>query len=256
MRAVKKECTARVVVFDFDGLLVDGLNECILVSWNGFHGKGPEFFGPEGLEAIPAQFKEAFKNHRNFSRHLGHFVSPFYLHEHFTSQAQFDAAFSTIPIAAVDDFVDRANAARQAARDAHYQRWLEYHAFYPGILAMLKSISCPIYIVTGKDAASVDELMRRSGIDVPLERIFGECRDKVAVLKQIASAHDAAPSEVYFFDDNVSNARSAHESGFNAYWATWGYNAPDHWGIARAVDLPEISLDDMVGMKLVAEACA
>ncbi len=245
-----KETTSKVLVFDFDGLLVDGLNECILVSWNGFHDKDVDSFSPEGLAAIPEKFKDAFKNHRNFSRHLGHFVSPFYLDGHFTSQREFDAAFATIPARAVDAFVERVNACRAQARLAHYRRWLEYHAFYPGVQALLQQIADPVYIVTGKDAASVDELLQCADIQVPVERVYGECRDKVAVLKQIARAQEVAPSEVYFFDDNVTNARAAFEGGFNAYWATWGYNAPDHWAIARAADLPVISLDDFLGMNL------
>lgn len=246
----------KAIAFDFDGLLVDGLNECVLVSWNGFHSKGLDAFGPAGLAAIPVQFIDTFKNHRNFSRHLGHFITPFYLEQHFSSQAEFDAAFAALDTAAVDGFVARVTAYRHAAREAAYPLWLQYHSFYPGVEQLLEELSCPIYIVTGKDAASVDELLRCAGVQLPAARIFGECQDKVAVLQQIAARAGIRPQELYFFDDNVSNARAAHQHGFAAYWATWGYNAPDHWAIAAAAALPALSLNSFIGMGLGAEVTA
>ena len=102
----------KVYAFDFDGLLVDGLNECVLVSWNGFHNIGVDSFGPDGLEAIPAKFIDTFKNHRNFSRHLGHFVTPFYVRGHFKNQADFDTAYAAIDESIVSSFVTRVNAYR------------------------------------------------------------------------------------------------------------------------------------------------
>lgn len=244
---------SKVFAFDFDGLLVDGLNECVLVSWNGFHNKGIEHFGSEGLEAIPASFIDTFKNHRNFSRHLGHFITPFYAHKHFKNQTDFDAAYSQLDDNVVNGFVERVNAYRKTARQIHYKQWLQYHSFYPGIENLLKEISCPIYIVTGKDAASVNEILQCSNILIPPEKIFGECREKVTVLSKIAKMEHVSTNEVSFFDDNISNARNAHEHGFNSYWATWGYNAPDHWEIAQAAGVPIISLDDFHEMNLVAE---
>lgn len=236
------------VALDFDGLLVDGLNECVLVSWNGFHQRELDAFGPEGLDAVPAQFIDRFTNHRNFARHLGHFAAPFYLPRHFSSQAEFDAAFATLDPVAVEDFVMRASAYRDSVRRKHYQRWLQYHAYYPGVERLLKNLDCSIYIVTGKDAASVDELLRRAGITVSAARIFGECRNKIPVLKQIADIEGADTIDVSFFDDNVMNACSAHRNGFTSYWATWGYHAPDHPALARAAGVTALSLDAFAAM--------
>jgi FMN phosphatase YigB (HAD superfamily) len=239
---------AKAIAFDFDGLLVDGLNECVLVSWNGFHQKDLDAFGPAGLDAVPADFIDTFKNHRNFARHLGHFASPFYLPRHFSNQAEFDAAFATLDAGAVEDFARRVAEYRNHARQKYHLRWLEYHAYYPGVERLLKKLACPVYLVTGKDTASVDELLRRAGIVVPIEHIFGECREKVPVLELIADIEDADPIEISFFDDNVMNACSAHESGFRSYWATWGYHAPDHAAIARAAGVTALSLDAFAAM--------
>ncbi|TCV79977.1 HAD family hydrolase [Sulfurirhabdus autotrophica] len=244
---------SKVFAFDFDGLLVDGLNECVLVSWNGFHNKGIEHFGPEGLDAIPASFIDTFKNHRNFSRHLGHFITPFYAHKHFKNQIDFDDAYSQIDEKVVNGFVERVNLYRKAARQTQYKQWIQYHSFYTGVENLLKDISYPIYIVTGKDATSVSEILQYSNIHIPSEKIFGECREKVNVLRNIAQMEHAKMSEVLFFDDNITNAINAHKNGFNSYWATWGYNAPDHWDIAKESEVPIISLHDFHEMGLVEE---
>jgi FMN phosphatase YigB (HAD superfamily) len=232
----------QAAVFDFDGLLVDGLDECVLVTWNGFHEKGADAFGPEGLEAVPAHFIETFRHHRSFSRHLGHFASAFYLPRRFGSQAAFDAAFATLETGLVEDFVVRVSEYRNRVRHQHYERWLQYHAFYPGVALLLRNRVCPIYIVSGKDASSVGELLRHGRIAVPAERIFGECRDKIAALRQIAETEGVKATEIRFFDDNVMNACDAHENGFTSYWADWGYHAPDHPALARAAGVTELSL--------------
>lgn len=244
----------KVYAFDFDGLLVDGLNECVLVSWNGFHNIGVDSFGPDGLEAIPAKFIDTFKNHRNFSRHLGHFVTPFYVRGHFKNQADFDTAYAAIDESIVSSFVTRVNAYRKAARKSQYKLWLEYHSFYRGMEKQLKEITAPIYIVTGKDAASVDEILQHANISIPITHIFGECRDKVSVLNHIAKMERVSTNEISFFDDNISNACSTYQHGFDSYWATWGYNAPDHWQIAQAAAVPIISLNDFHQINMMTEA--
>jgi phosphoglycolate phosphatase-like HAD superfamily hydrolase len=239
---------AKAVAFDFDGLLVDGLNECVLVCWNGFHDKDIGAFSPAGLDAVPADFIDTFKNHRNFASQLGHFVTPFLLPQSFRSQSEFDAAFRTLEPRVVEDFVIRVSGYRKLARQTHFQLWLRYHVYYPGIERLLRKIACPLYIVSGKDEASIDELLRGANIVIPAGRISGGCRDKVPVLQQIADREGVDPMDISFFDDNVMNACRARENGFASYWATWGYQAPDHPGLAHAAGVTALSLDEFVTM--------
>lgn len=239
--------TQKVLALDFDGLLVDGLNECLLVSWNGHHGKSLEHFSDEGLAQIPSSFIERFRNHRSFAKHLGHFFMPFQNDAgFFESQAEFDAAYGTLDPNQIERFVSRVTEYRGAAREAFRARWLAYHQFYPGLEDMLRAASSPVCIVTAKDSGSVDELLRNAGLRLPEGRIHGECRDKVRVLKAISESFEVSPDDVLFFDDNVLNAKEALGAGFRSHWAVWGYHAPEHFAIAEAAGLPAVDLEDLI----------
>lgn len=237
----------KVLALDFDGLLVDGLNECVLVSWNAYYSKGLEHFSDEGLAQIPSSFIEKFKNHRSFTKHLGHFFMPFQNDAgFFESQAEFDAAYGALDPHQVERFVGRVTEYRGAARQAFRARWLAYHQFYPGLEYMLRTSLLPVCIVTAKDSGSVQEVLQHAGLRLPDERIHGECRDKVRVLRAISESFAVSPDDVWFFDDNVLNAKDALGAGFRSHWAVWGYHAPEHFAIAEAAGLPAVELEDLI----------
>lgn len=247
--------STNILALDFDGLLVDGLNECVLVSWNGHFGESLEAFSDEGLASIPAAFIDKFKNHRSFARHLGHFFMPFQPELGlFKTQADFDAAYAALNPRLVKRFVNHVNDYREDARETFPARWLAYHQFYPGLVQMLRNAPWPTCIVTAKDAGSVQALLKHADVEIPDAQVYGECTDKVAALDIIGEYFRVPRHDISFFDDNVLHARNAHLAGFRAHWATWGYHAPEHVGIAAAAGLPAVKLEDLVGLDVQAAA--
>lgn len=232
-----------VLALDFDGLIADGANECILVSWNGNFNKSHLDFSDEGLAAIPEEFKQKFLNHRSFAKHLGHFFMPFNEFGFFKTQAEFDAAYAGLDPLRVEKFVSEVTRYRGLVRDKHRQHWLSYHAFYNGVVYLMKNSSCPIYVVTAKDAKSVQEILRNENIILPDSHIFGERRNKNEALTAICNELNIEPSQLHFYDDNILNANDAFVAGFSAFWAVWGYNATEHFELAVAMGLPVSTLD-------------
>lgn len=232
-----------VLALDFDGLIADGADECILVSWNGYFGKSDVDFSESALAAIPAEFKERFLNHRSFAKHLGHFFMPFNDFGFFKTQQEFDDAYATLDAVCVEKFVTDVTAYRALVRLQYRQQWLNYHSFYDGVIHLLKNCSCPIYVVTAKDAQSVQEILQNENIIIPDSQVFGERRNKNEALLAIAEQMGIEPSQVHFYDDNILNARDAYIAGFSAYWAVWGYNAPEHFSLASELRLPVATLD-------------
>lgn len=247
--------STNILALDFDGLLVDGLNECVLVSWNGHFGESLDGFSDEGLARIPGAFIDKFKNHRNFARHLGHFFMPFQTELGlFKTQAAFDAAYAALDPRLVKRFVAHVTDYREDARLAFPARWLAYHQFYPGLVQMLRSSPWPTCIVTAKDADSVQALLRHADVEIPDAHVYGECTDKVEALDIIGEYFRVPRHDISFFDDNVLHARAAHLAGFRAHWAVWGYHAPEHFGIAAAAGLPSVNLEDLIGLDAQAAA--
>jgi phosphoglycolate phosphatase-like HAD superfamily hydrolase len=247
--------TPSVLALDFDGLLVDGLHECILVTWYGHHGADLDQFSDEGLARIPASFATLFQQHRSYAKHLGHFAMPVQDDAvAFESQAAFDAAYARLDPQAIEAFVERVGRYREGARQRWRQRWLAYHRFYPGLDALLRDPVCPVCIVTAKDRGSVQEILQQAGIHLPDAQVHGECRDKRPALTAIAERFGCARQGVHFYDDNVFNARDAQQAGFTAHWATWGYRAPEHTAIALEAGLPAVELPALA--RLTGEALA
>ena len=74
---------AEVIALDFDGVICDGLDECLLVSWLSFADRVQPSDGIPLLDTIPSSFKDRFARCRNFVRHSGHFIIPFLFECHF-----------------------------------------------------------------------------------------------------------------------------------------------------------------------------
>lgn len=237
----------KVLALDFDGLICDGLNECILVSWNGYHDKDLDAFSKQGLESIPVQFAKNFEHCRNFAQHLGHFVVPFiFQKDTITSQNKFDALYQLIDPNVVDDFIKKVTTYRHWVRRENENEWLKHHVLYPGMKTFLTNIQQPVYIVTAKDSESVLKILSIAGINFDENQIFGEQKIKIEAFRQIAHLEGIDNQELYFFDDNILNVLAAQKAGYSAYWATWGYNASDHLHIARKNAVPSLSLPDFL----------
>lgn len=236
----------QVFAFDFDGTLCDGLNECILVTWNGYHDLGLDSFGDDGLRDIPQAFIARFGRLRNFSKHLGHFVVPLLTDASIETQEQFDRAYEAIGEDKANDFVEKTTRYRQAACKRYQEQWLAYHAFYPGVVGFLRSCEKPLYVVTAKDSASVHAILEANSVDIPLHQIFGEQRAKLGALDTIVANERIAKEQLLFFDDNVFNAIEAKRAGYSAYWAGWGYSAPAHFKLASSAGISPVQLDDFL----------
>jgi phosphoglycolate phosphatase-like HAD superfamily hydrolase len=242
-----------VLALDFDGLICDGLAECVLVTWNSHHGRGLDAFGDAGLGEVPADFVERFRAARSYARHLGHFVVPLVTAQPIVSQAEFDAAYADVEPLDVEAFVTAAGAYRRRARAERPGDWLRFHAIYPGLRDLLAAAAVPVYVVTAKDADSVIRILADHGIGLDAGRVYGELRSKVAALGEIAEREGAGREAVMFLDDSIANVVEARREGFSALWATWGYHAREHYDVAARASVPAIALADV--QRLTAAMC-
>lgn len=243
----------QILAFDFDGLLCDALSECILVTWNGYYGKSLDDFSDAGLAAIPASFSERFSVCRSFAKHLAHFyVSLLDPLPPIRDQQAFESLYQSLPTDEIHQFTQRVVAYRALVREQKHDLWLGYHRLYPGIAQLLRTAVSPIYIVTAKDANSVFAILEHAGIVIALDHIYGKQQEKNSALKAIQDREEAVASSVCFFDDNLPNVIAAHQAGYSASWATWGYNAPDHFALAQAQAIPSLSLEQFLQLEEVA----
>jgi phosphoglycolate phosphatase-like HAD superfamily hydrolase len=237
----------KALALDFDGVICDGFNECVLVTWYGPRAGALADFGAAGMSAIPPAFVRRFLHCRAFAKHLGHFyVSLLEGIERVRTQADFEALYASVSPLDVEAFVVAVNQYRALVRKHLPEAWLSQQGLYPGVGDFLRRARLPLYVVTAKDAASVAQILEHAGVALAPQHIFGELRDKRAALSQICAAEQIAPGALGVVDDNVLNALTAQRAGFRAYWALWGYRAPDHTTIADENHLPRLLLDQLL----------
>ena len=237
---------AEVIALDFDGVLCDGLAECLLVSWLSFADRVQPGNGVALLDRIPSSFKDHFARCRNFVRHSGHFIIPFLSGATFETQADFDAAYRTVEAGALEAFLRRFEACRKQLRQEQPAQWLALHTLYPGVRSALQAARLPLFIVTAKDTASVLAILEAAGVLFGEDRVYGGVTAKVAAFQHIARQSGCSPERIAIYDDNVFNVAEACGAGFDAIWATWGYSSAEHQRIAVSKSLPSVSLDEFL----------
>lgn len=236
-----------MLALDFDGLICDGLDECLLVTWNGMHDRRLEDFGPGGLAELPRAFVNQFTHCRRFARHLGHFMVAFEPRVvDVDNQAAFEALYAALPEPEIERFVAKVNQYRQLVRTSRERAWIDSHALYPGMRGFLAMRARDLYIVTAKDVDSVEKILASQSVHVNRAHVFGERRDKVPALQEIAQREGVLPHELCLVDDNLLNVIDARAAGFGGLWATWGYSAPAHHRLADQHRVPRQSLEQFL----------
>jgi phosphoglycolate phosphatase-like HAD superfamily hydrolase len=237
---------AEVIALDFDGVLCDGVAECLLVSWLAFADRAPPSDGVALPDTIPAGFKDHFARCRNFVRHSGHFIIPFLFDATFETQADYDAAYRTIETGTLQGFLQRFETCRERLRQNQPAQWLALHSLYPGVRSALQVAPLPLFIVTAKDTPSVRAILAEASVPFPEDRIYGGVTAKLEAFHDIKLRSGCRPACIAIYDDNVLNVAEARGAGFDAIWATWGYSSPEHQRIAVSQSLPSVGLDDFL----------
>ena len=233
-----------VVALDFDGVLCDGLDECLLVSWLAFAERGESGDGIGLLDAIPSSYH--FARCRNFVRHSGHFIIPFLFPGNFETQADFDAAYQSVDTKRLETFLQRFEACRERLRQKHPEQWLSLHSLYPGVGPALKAARLPLFIVTAKDRTSVLAILDGAGVNIGEDRIYGGITAKLAAFHDIIQRTGCGAERIAIYDDNLLNVAEARGAGFEAVWASWGYGSLEHRAMAASRSIPRIDLDQFL----------
>jgi phosphoglycolate phosphatase-like HAD superfamily hydrolase len=243
---METEMQHKTFALDFDGVIVDGLNECILVTWNGYYGKQLDDFSIEGLAKVPNWFIERFTHCRNFAKHLGHFaVAIFDRDTPIQTQTDYERLYLSLDPLEVESFVAKVNEYRANARTHQELLWLDQHTLYPDVQSFLQSLNAPLYIVSAKDRDSIIKILARAEIDITPHQVFGEQRNKLVALRAIQQYESVRPEEIFFLDDNIINVIDVQQAGYGAYWALWGYRADHHLELARQHQVATLSLKQL-----------
>ena len=233
-------------VFDFDGVLFDTEKECLQLA---FHASKSYEFAKSwtNLNEPPAEVAFAFLKSR-------YFVGPPWQYPVLLESIAND----NVP-ATWEDFLELAQKKEALYCDfrQHYYacrtsmgkdlyKFIKPVEKSPQVFLQLKK-NHPTFILSTRNLESISALWKHF-FNMSLEEIIlplpkGE--EKVSVLKNLAVAKAWKPGEIFFIDDYFPHLIPAHQQGFNAFLAKWGYLGPNDANSALKMGLPCVDLHQL-----------
>lgn len=224
----------QVFVFDFDGVICDSTNECLVSSWNTWQ----RWSGLNDFRADLCKFskedRESFFALRPRVRGAGEY---FVLESmrakgiKINNQQQYDAAVKKNS-GKIQQFKALFYKERARLKVFDFNGWLNLHSVYPNVCQFLRDLnkSERLYIATLKDGKSVSTILNQHGIHIKHDRLFDESmiKTKLDALEKIRLREGVRPEKITFFDDNILHLKEPKRHGYNTYLAAWS-NIPEEW---------------------------
>lgn len=245
-----------ILVLDFDGVVCDSTDECLVTSWNAW---------------------EAFHNKKNFRTKIQEFssieISQFRPLRYYVRGAGeyyiLRRAIAEKKVNAINNFEDFnclgknwkeeikefkgfMFASREKLRKISLEDWVNLHFTYKDVLKIIKSSieKGNIYIATLKDIESVKHILEKENIFFPEEKIFhqGIINNKLDALRRIQHLEKVEKSEILFFDDVANHLLGPFKSGFQSFQTTWGNVPKDYIMLSKDAGIPLAKLEDLMSL--------
>ncbi|NJL62959.1 MAG: HAD family hydrolase [Methylacidiphilales bacterium] len=120
--------------------------------------------------------------------------------------------------------------------------WMSLHRFYPGVADRIRSIlasEVQLYIVTTKEGRFAHKLLKKEGLDLPREVIFGKevKRPKYEILRELKQKAGGSQASMWFIEDRLNTLQLVKQQSdlddVKLFLADWGYNTPSERVIAH-----------------------
>lgn len=227
-----------IFVFDFDGVVCDSTDECMVTSWNAWQQwRGGSGFR-EGIEEFSEWDRSRFRALRPRVRGAG---------EYYVLLRSFDEGVDIGGQAAYDALVERWRehigafarlffSMRDRLRDENLGLWIDLHPVYGKVVEVMAALHRErrLYIATLKDGRSVRLILARHGLELGSGRLLDESmiKSKLQALDAIRECAGCAKSDMIFIDDNATHLVEPHAAGYPVWLAAWGAAFPDYLSLA------------------------
>ena len=211
-----------IYILDFDGVLCDSIDECMLISYNSFNDTNiikisdislnfRTYFYENRYHVRPA--KEYFLLCKAYNDNISLSISKFLeykkLYEY--EMKNFEKIFFQ----------------KRSELQKNILLWLSYHKIYEHASKFIKSITNSIFILTTKDYDSVNILANHFGFINKVEEIFSReiSSDKAILFEHLFNNHKSLlnSKRLVFVDDNEFHLASVNKFPIELFFARWGY---------------------------------
>lgn len=221
----------KILCLDFDGVICDSQQECLLVAYNAYNSFSKNSAKRiNNINTIPYYIRRDFLKHRYLVRPAKEYwliINLLVKNKEIPNQTTFDnwVNYYSKKLIQYEPFFFEE---RQSLKENSPELWFSLHRIYPEFFNYWESLNklYEIYIVTNKDYSAVSVLLDYFGINISERKIWGfeKKLEKIDMLKNIMDLNDISNSDLIFVDDHPDYVESIINIGVKSYLAGWGYN--------------------------------
>jgi len=244
-------------IYDFDGVLLDSLDEVTVSAYNAVTGKLVT-----AIEKIPSGLISLFKRNRFHFQPAGDVIPlmQWSLNTYLTEPDKLltRSEFLKIVREATEPLIARTEhfyAARSRFSEQDSLRWFSLNRpFQPIWNRLIKRGGEKVIILTNKNREAVFKQCRHFGLNVLKENIYAgdDGATKTSNLKTICQRFNDRP--LCFIDDSIRNLRDL-DADFNLphksltlYLAAWGFIGPVDIETARSSGFPDLNQNELIAL--------
>jgi phosphoglycolate phosphatase-like HAD superfamily hydrolase len=239
-----------ILALDFDGVLCDSTEECVVTAWNGWLAHSGQAQSIRTPEEVPDPYRTALRTQRCYVKTGGEYyvvLQSVLEGRSISTQAEYTETLAAFR-PRLKPYEACFFSARDQMRKQEESHWFDLHRVYPGIPEKLRQLfeEWEIFVVTGKDRSAVQAFFKKFQVPLDASSIFDKDagHDKLAVLKTLAASRGRALSQLRFIDDNIQHLLPVYKAGCRGYLAGWGYHTDEHLLLASQENVPILQLSN------------
>lgn len=229
----------KIVVFDFDGVVCDSTDECMVTSWNAWEKWEKRDNFRYNINEFSEEEKSTFRSIRPYVKGAGeYYILRRLLQEKipFRGQETFDSLGKEW-INFLPAFKEVFFVCREIFRSKDLNSWINLHPVFPEVIVTMQRLNKEnrLFIATLKDGESVKLILQYHGIKIDSNQMIDQyqVQTKLEALDLIRERLGSAKSDMIFFDDNYTHIISPHKADYLVYLTSWGNIVPEFMEAAK-----------------------
>lgn len=235
----------KLILWDFDGVIIDSMQECLLTSYNAFLSFGNSEAQSVSLTAIPASVSEHFFKFRKYVRPAGEY---YLMHQSLVESEDIATPeayqrYVKLKKDKISAFQPLFFQQRNSFRQENEQEWLELHQVYPHIFGAWERLQMDykFIVVSNKDKRSIKMLLDHFHLG-PVSEIYGSdfSNNKYEIIQHLIKSKHLSHADVVFVDDHAGHLRDVQPLGVKLGFANWGFGTiPNNTDLNATIMSPE-----------------
>ena len=235
----------KYVVFDFDGVVCDSTNECMVTAWNAWERWNKRNGFRLSLDEFSQEEISIFRPLRPYVRGAGEYYIIMRAINSIDVVIKNQDDFDNLRSKWEDQlkpFKEYFFAERIQLRNEDFESWIELHEVYNDVIAIMKTLHNQhrLLIATLKDGESVRMILKNNGIDISNKDIMDQAQisSKLEALNYFVSKKKIKKEDLCFLDDNITHLTDPKNYDFNVFLTGWGNTMAEHKEKAMLENIP------------------